>query len=435
MVLVRVGGDAAATGAAPDGGGRPGPGRPGWWWCCRWSRTSRCTARCGPTGGGWTPRPPPHCLGAAARPGRGRGRRLPGGRSGGSPAGPASTRCWPRPRHSPSTRAAWSFVVAPAQGIEPIPAALARADVAIARPHAAGTGSWPGPRRHGARVEAAPRCPGHRPAVVWSAVPDLPSTRLRTAAARAGFPPPDCDGAEEPGPAPAGGRDPPHGRRPGGPAVRGRRHRRARGPSHSLPGVVQHTVVSVAAEVKRLSALGVPGVILFGVPRPEDKDDRGTDAARPDGITQRALAAVRDAVGDTVVVMADCCLDEFTDHGHCGVVDPATGTVDNDATPPALRRAGPGPGGRRGRRHRPQRHDGRAGGGRPGRAGTGRLRRHGHPGLRGQVRLRALRTVPRRGRGGHRRRRGPEGVPAGPRATGGRHWPRWRWTSPRGPTW
>ena len=75
-----------------------------------------------------------------------------------------------------------------------------------------------------------------------------------------------------------------------------------------------------------------PGVILFGLPRPEDKDATGSAARRPDGITQRALAAVRDAVGDAMVVMADCCLDEFTDHGHCGVLDPATGDVDNDAT-------------------------------------------------------------------------------------------------------
>ena len=102
----------------------------------------------------------------------------------------------------------------------------------------------------------------------------------------------------------------------------------------SLPGVVQHTVESLTTEVKRLSALGVPGVILFGLPRPEDKDATGSAARRPDGITQRALAAVRDTVGDTVVLMVDCCLDEFTDHGHCGVVDPVTGTVDNDATLP-----------------------------------------------------------------------------------------------------
>ncbi len=105
-------------------------------------------------------------------------------------------------------------------------------------------------------------------------------------------------------------------------------------PVASLPGVVQHTVESLATEVKRLVGLGIPGAILFGVPRPEDKDASGSHARRPDGITPRALAAVRDAVGDSVVLMADCCLDEFTDHGHCGVVDPATGTVDNDATLP-----------------------------------------------------------------------------------------------------
>ncbi len=105
-------------------------------------------------------------------------------------------------------------------------------------------------------------------------------------------------------------------------------------PVTSLPGVAQHTVESLAHEVKRLGALGIPGVILFGLPRPEDKDATGTQARRPDGITQRALAAARDAVGDSMVLMADCCLDEFTDHGHCGVVDPTTGTVDNDATLP-----------------------------------------------------------------------------------------------------
>jgi porphobilinogen synthase len=105
-------------------------------------------------------------------------------------------------------------------------------------------------------------------------------------------------------------------------------------PVPSLPGVVQHTVDSVAVEVKRLGALGVPAVILFGLPRPGDKDAIGSHALRPDGITQRALGAARHAVGDTVVLMADCCLDEFTDHGHCGVVDPITGDVDNDATLP-----------------------------------------------------------------------------------------------------
>jgi porphobilinogen synthase len=105
-------------------------------------------------------------------------------------------------------------------------------------------------------------------------------------------------------------------------------------PIDSLPGVAQHTVDSLVVEVKRLASLGVPGVIVFGLPRPEEKDPTGTAALRSDGITQRALASIRDAVGDSVVVMADCCLDEFTDHGHCGVVDPTTGEVDNDATLP-----------------------------------------------------------------------------------------------------
>ena len=105
-------------------------------------------------------------------------------------------------------------------------------------------------------------------------------------------------------------------------------------PVPSMPGVAQHTVESLVTEVKRLAGLGVPGVVLFGLPLPEDKDATGSSASRPDGITQRALAAVRDAVGDSVVLMADCCLDEFTDHGHCGVLDPATGSVDNDATLP-----------------------------------------------------------------------------------------------------
>lgn len=109
-------------------------------------------------------------------------------------------------------------------------------------------------------------------------------------------------------------------------------------PVASLPGVVQHTVDSLALEVKRLGGLGIPGVILFGLPRPEDKDPTGSAALRDDGITQRALAAVRDAVGESMVVMADCCLDEFTDHGHCGVLDPASGDVDNDATLPLYAR-------------------------------------------------------------------------------------------------
>ncbi|MGA2208401.1 MAG: porphobilinogen synthase [Acidimicrobiales bacterium] len=100
-------------------------------------------------------------------------------------------------------------------------------------------------------------------------------------------------------------------------------------PIASLPGVVQHTVESVVLEAKHLASIGIPGLILFGVP--SSKDAVGSGASDADGIVQQALAAVRTAVGDGVVVMADLCLDEYTDHGHCGIVR-SDGTVDNDAT-------------------------------------------------------------------------------------------------------
>ncbi len=100
-------------------------------------------------------------------------------------------------------------------------------------------------------------------------------------------------------------------------------------PIASLPGVVQHTAGSVVDEVRSLRDLGIPGVILFGVP--STKDPAGLGASDPDGIAQVALRAVRDAVGDDVVLMADLCLDEYTDHGHCGLLTDA-GEVDNDAT-------------------------------------------------------------------------------------------------------
>ena len=100
-------------------------------------------------------------------------------------------------------------------------------------------------------------------------------------------------------------------------------------PIASLPGVVQHTRESLRKEVAELAALGVPAVILFGVPL--QKDAEGSEAWNPDGIVQVALRDLRHEVGDQLVVMADCCLDEYTDHGHCGVLTPQ-GVVDNDAT-------------------------------------------------------------------------------------------------------
>jgi porphobilinogen synthase len=100
-------------------------------------------------------------------------------------------------------------------------------------------------------------------------------------------------------------------------------------PISSLPGVVQHTRSSLRSEVGELVDLGIDAVILFGVP--EHKDPEGSGASDPDGIVQLAIKDLRDAYGDAVVVMADLCLDEYTDHGHCGLLTPA-GTVDNDAT-------------------------------------------------------------------------------------------------------
>jgi porphobilinogen synthase len=97
----------------------------------------------------------------------------------------------------------------------------------------------------------------------------------------------------------------------------------------SLPGVVQHTRESLRKEVHDLAQLGVPAVILFGVPA--SKDAEGSGAWDPDGIVQLALRDLRSDVGDDLVLMADLCLDEYTDHGHCGVVD-ERGHVDNDAT-------------------------------------------------------------------------------------------------------
>jgi porphobilinogen synthase len=97
----------------------------------------------------------------------------------------------------------------------------------------------------------------------------------------------------------------------------------------SLPGVVQHTRESLRKEVAELADLGIGAVVLFGVPAA--KDAVGSGASDPDGIVQVALRDLRDDVGDSLVLVADLCLDEYTDHGHCGLLT-ATGEVDNDAT-------------------------------------------------------------------------------------------------------
>ena len=96
-----------------------------------------------------------------------------------------------------------------------------------------------------------------------------------------------------------------------------------------MPGVVQHTRDTLRKAVAEAAAAGVRGVMLFGIP--EAKDAAGSGAVDPDGILNLAIRDVVGEAGDTVVVMADLCLDEFTDHGHCGVLT-ADGRVDNDAT-------------------------------------------------------------------------------------------------------
>ncbi|MFM9133256.1 MAG: porphobilinogen synthase [Actinomycetota bacterium] len=100
-------------------------------------------------------------------------------------------------------------------------------------------------------------------------------------------------------------------------------------PITSLPGVVQHSLDSLSREVAELAALGIRGVILFGVPAA--KDETGSGAHDPEGIAQVALSRLRAEVGDSMVLMADLCVDEYTSHGHCGVLD-AAGKVDNDLT-------------------------------------------------------------------------------------------------------
>ncbi|MBQ0828882.1 porphobilinogen synthase [Streptomyces tagetis] len=102
-------------------------------------------------------------------------------------------------------------------------------------------------------------------------------------------------------------------------------------PITAMPGVVQHTRDSLRKAAVEAAEAGVSGIMLFGVPEEAKKDATGSAGTDPDGILQVALRDVRAEVGDDLLVMSDLCLDEFTDHGHCGVLD-AAGRVDNDAT-------------------------------------------------------------------------------------------------------
>ncbi|MCS0639458.1 porphobilinogen synthase [Streptomyces sp. LP05-1] len=102
-------------------------------------------------------------------------------------------------------------------------------------------------------------------------------------------------------------------------------------PIGAMPGVVQHTRDTLRKAAVEAVSAGISGIMLFGVPEDAKKDALGTAGTDPDGILQQALRDVRSEVGDELVVMSDLCLDEYTDHGHCGVLD-AEGRVDNDAT-------------------------------------------------------------------------------------------------------
>ena len=100
-------------------------------------------------------------------------------------------------------------------------------------------------------------------------------------------------------------------------------------PIRSLPGQMQHSRGSLREEVRQLKDLGVPAVMLFGIPL--NKDHEGSEAFNPDGIVQLAIQDLREDHGDDLVIIPDLCVDEYTDHGHCGVLDDR-GQPDNDAT-------------------------------------------------------------------------------------------------------
>lgn len=106
-------------------------------------------------------------------------------------------------------------------------------------------------------------------------------------------------------------------------------------PISSLPGVVQHTEDSLVEAVREAVEAGISAVDLFGVPLDADKDGEGSESWNPEGVLNRALRRLRDEFGNDILIMADTCLDEFTDHGHCGVLGTdrfGNTVVENDRT-------------------------------------------------------------------------------------------------------
>jgi porphobilinogen synthase len=103
----------------------------------------------------------------------------------------------------------------------------------------------------------------------------------------------------------------------------------------SMPGQFQHTLESLRKESAEIAEAGIPGIIVFGVPA--NKDEEGSESHNPDGIAQRAIRMLREEFGDDLVVMTDLCMDEYTSHGHCGVLNERQ-EVDNDRTLEIYRR-------------------------------------------------------------------------------------------------
>ena len=170
-----------------------------------------------------------------------------------------------------------------------------------------------------------------------------------------------------------------------------------REPIGSMPGNAQLSPDVLVEEIREAARLGLGGVILFGIP--EKKDALGSDAMSDSGIIAQAVRAAKQAVPDFLLVTDVCCC-EYTDHGHCGAIGRSTGRMDveNDADAGTAGQAGVGPRPGRRRHGGPQRDDRRHGGGDPRGAGLRRLPARADHELRGQVRQRLLRPVPRGGR-------------------------------------
>ena len=108
-------------------------------------------------------------------------------------------------------------------------------------------------------------------------------------------------------------------------------------PIASMPGILRHSLDSLKREVAHVAELGIPAIMLFGIPPDDQKDEVGSSGYDTEGIVPTAIRALKAEIGDAVLIVPDVCLCEYTSHGHCGVI--ANGTVDNDETVPLLARA------------------------------------------------------------------------------------------------